>query len=121
MSSIVVHPSGRFAYVTQEAHPAERFVMTLVLAGTNSQFTIRAPTGAAPTGSAMHPSGTFLYVANEGDRSISVYSINVATGELTAQGAPVATASVSPHALAIHPSGRLLLVAYRGYSSELSA
>jgi 6-phosphogluconolactonase (cycloisomerase 2 family) len=57
--------------------------------------------------------GKFAYVANQGDDTISVYSINADTGALTAVGAPVAAGS-APRAIAVDPFSRFVYVANSG-------
>jgi YVTN family beta-propeller protein len=43
-------------------------------------------TGLSPTSIAIHPSGKFAYVTNSGSNSVSMYSIDSATGALTLIG-----------------------------------
>jgi 6-phosphogluconolactonase len=43
-------------------------------------------TGLSPTSIAIHPSGKFAYVTNSGLNSVSMYSIDGATGTLTLIG-----------------------------------
>ena len=53
--------------------------------------------------------GRFAYAANAGDNTISVYSIDPATGALTAVGASVPTGT-SPYAIAARPDGKYVYV-----------
>jgi VCBS repeat-containing protein len=64
--------------------------------------------GNNPVGVAVTPSGKYLYVANNGDSTISAYSTDSTTGELTAiNGSPFA-AGASPWYLTVDPSGQFL-------------
>ena len=49
-----------------------------------------ASNGTTPTALTVDPNGQFLYVANSGSNSVSAYSIDAATGALTAVGLPTA-------------------------------
>lgn len=110
-SSMVVDPTGKFAYVTN--------------AGSNdvSMYTINATTGAlasigtiaagtAPVSVAVDPAGKFAYVTNSGSNNVSMYTINTATGALT----PIGTigAGQSPTSIAVHPSGKFAYVTDSG-------
>jgi 6-phosphogluconolactonase (cycloisomerase 2 family) len=90
----------------------------------NSDGTLTAagsatPTGQAPVSLAVDPTGKFLYVANQGDNTISIFSVSGTT--LTSAGSPVNTldinypGSTGPSALAItgaaSGSGNFLYVA----------
>ncbi|MBS0580613.1 MAG: beta-propeller fold lactonase family protein [Proteobacteria bacterium] len=63
--------------------------------------------------------GRFAYVANAGDDSISVYSIDPTTGALTAVGTPVPTGA-SPYAIVASPDGLHLYVVNES-SNDISA
>lgn len=74
---LAVHPNSQFVYATN------------VQAGTVSVFKAtngmlssigEAPAGQHPFGVALDPSGTFLFVVNKVDSSISAYSVNSVTG-----------------------------------------
>jgi 6-phosphogluconolactonase len=110
------HPSGKFAYVINEldmtvtamSYDAERGILTPV------QTVGTVPEGAKPNYSTaevvVHPSGKFLYGSNRGHHSIAIFTIDPATGKLTAaghQGKDIKT----PRNFAIDPTGTYLLVA----------
>ena len=70
--------------------------------------------GENPIAIALDPSGSFAYVVNRDDNTLSAYTID-ATGGLTAvAGSPYPTGS-DPESVVIDPSGRFL------YLSDLSA
>ena len=63
-------------------------------------------------GGAIDPTGSFLYVANEDDDTISQYLINASSGALSPNGVPtVATTGSMPREVAVHPSGRFTYTA----------
>jgi 6-phosphogluconolactonase (cycloisomerase 2 family) len=106
-NSIVVDPTGAFAYVTNS--------------GSNnvSMYSINATTGVLTSGGlidagttplsvAVDPTGKFAYVTNFSSNDISMYTINATTGALTPVGT-IATEQ-SPTSIAIHPSGKFAYV-----------
>jgi YVTN family beta-propeller protein len=111
-ASVVVDPSGKFAYVTTEFN-------TPGSAGNVSMYTINTTTGALasigtiaagtdPVSVVVEPSGKFAYVTNSNSNDVSMYTINVTTGALT----PIGTiaAGLSPTSIAVHPSGKFAYV-----------
>jgi 6-phosphogluconolactonase (cycloisomerase 2 family) len=116
--SVTIHPSGKFAYVANAGDP------DLGVGTSVSMYTINATTGAltsigtidavapwaAPWSVAVHPSGKFAYVANEGGyapTSISMYTINP-TGALTSTGTIASGGRAT--SVAVHPSGKFAYV-----------
>jgi 6-phosphogluconolactonase (cycloisomerase 2 family) len=100
--------AGKFLYVSEEAAgrlEALSINNTGSLAPTpNSPYT----TGNGPVGVVIAPSGKFLYVADVNDNTISGYTVDSTSGELTAMSnSPFAT-TASPWYLAIDPSGKFL-------------
>ncbi len=106
-NSIVVDPTGAFAYVTNS--------------GSNnvSMYSINATTGVLTSGGlidagttplsvAVDPTGKFAYVTNFSSNDISMYTINATTGALTPVGT-IATEQ-SPTSIAVHPSGKFAYV-----------
>jgi 6-phosphogluconolactonase len=85
-------------------------------------------TGTTPFAIAIHPSGKFAYVVNEGSNSISAYSIDASTGALasidadaytTGMQASISTgAAYTPVAIAIDPAGTYAYVTSLGNSSN---
>jgi 6-phosphogluconolactonase (cycloisomerase 2 family) len=129
--SVAVDPSGKFAYVANWGEGNT--------AGSLSMYTITPTTGAltftgtivapcapppspgscAPWSLAVHPSGKFAYVANEGGftpTSVSTYAINATTGVLTFIGT-IATDGRAV-SVAVDPSGKFAYVADGGQNSD---
>ena len=75
---------------------------------------------ACNNGSSSSSSGTgALFVATQGDSSVSSFSIDLSTGLLTATGSEVPTGSV-PSAMLLAPSGTALFVTNSG-TNNISA
>ena len=106
-SSIAIDPSGKFAYVTNQAAASVSSFAIDLATGTLTS-TGRASVGDAPLSVVVDPSGRFAYVAGSG---ISVYTIDATTGALTEiPGSPFATAN-GFFSIAIEPTGRFAYVA----------
>ncbi len=119
-AAIAMDPTGQFVYVANS------------FGNSVSAYTISATTGALtrldadpgtvglqdfvagsfPNSVAVDPSGRFVYVANSGDGTVSVYTITTATGALTRVDADAVTAGIQNFNLGraltvtMHPSGR---------------
>ena len=129
--SVAVDPSGKFAYVANwgEGNTAGS-VSTYTINGLTGTLTptgtIQAPCApppspgsCAPRSLAVHPSGKFVYVANEGGftpTSVSMYAIDATTGVLTLIG----TVAVDGRAVSVtvEPSGKFAYVADGGDNSD---
>lgn len=129
--SVTVDPSGRFAYVANSGASDT--------AGSVSMYTVNSTSGAltpigtivapcapppspgscAPYSVAVHPSGKFAYVANEGGftpTSISMYTIDATTGALTSTGTIAAEGRAV--SVIVDPSGKFAYVADGGDNSD---
>ena len=79
--SVVVDPTGKFAYVANSnSNDVSMYTINGTTGALTSTGTIAA--GSAPTSIAIHPSGKFAYVTNSGSNNVSMYSIDGATGAL---------------------------------------
>jgi 6-phosphogluconolactonase (cycloisomerase 2 family) len=123
--SVVVHPSGKFAYVANEGGPSPTGV---------SMFTINTTTGAltsigtiAAAGRAISvavdPSGKFAYVTDGSNgfpaenNKVSMYTIDTTTGALKSTG--TIDAGINPSSVAVDPLGKFAYVANSG-SNDVS-
>ena len=117
--SVVVDPSGKFAYVVNE-----NFGST----GSVSMYAINATTGALasigtiaagtdPVSVAVDPSGKFAYVTNFDSNDVSMYTIDATTGALTSIG--TIAAGTAPVSVAVDPSGKFAYVTNSG-SNDVS-
>ena len=111
-SSVVVDPSGKFAYLTTGSE-------TFGSAGSVLMYTINATTGALtpmgtiatgtdPVSVALDPAGKFAYVTNSNSNDVSMYTINATTGALTSTGT-IATGA-DPVSVAVDPAGKFAYV-----------
>src|SRR5437588_452789 len=113
-SSIVLDPSGAFAYVTNSASN------TLSAYSVNPNGTLTAvsgnpATGTTPVALAIDHAGHFLFVANRGSNDVSVFSVD-SGGSVTLVGSfPTgtlsATSGATPASVAVDPSVNFLYVA----------
>ena len=116
--SVAVDPTGTFVYVANAGggilgytiNPATGALTPI----TGSPF----PAGTNPYSVAVDPTGRFAYVANLGNSgggSVSGYTINPATGALTAITGSPFQAGYFPYSVAIDPGGQFVYVANLGY------
>jgi 6-phosphogluconolactonase len=77
--------------------------------------------GAGPRHSVFHPSGQYLYVANELDSTVTMYAYDAARGALherqTIDSVPPGAPENAVADIHIAPSGRRLYVSNRGHNS----
>jgi 6-phosphogluconolactonase (cycloisomerase 2 family) len=119
--AVAVHPTGPYVYITDNnAHggasgnSVEQYTYDTasgLLTAANSYSV-----GAKPQGIAIDPTGSFLYVSNSGDGTVSAFTIDATTGALMpVTGSPFtasgANSPATPTALAIDPSSQYLYVA----------
>ena len=81
--------------------------------GTLTQ-TATVPTGSQPSAMVSDAGNHFLFVANQGGNSISVFAINATTGSLTPAATPTVTTEAAPNVLAFDPVNNLLFVSASG-------
>lgn len=127
--AIVVAPSGKFVYVTNHGTSTISVYSVNSTSGaltpvSGSPFAIPPPSecNAQPYGAAIGPSGQFLYVADYGCGSISIFFLNAVTGVPT----QIASSPVfidlgetecefaGPNDDTLDPTGRFLYVADQG-------
>ena len=109
---MTMHPTGKFAYVTNAAANAVSVsafninALTGALTALPSGGTTVTVTEAAPLAMAIDPTGQFAYVANGNSSNVSAYAINRTTGVLTALGgSPFAVPPAGSPAVPASPQG----------------
>ena len=130
-ASVTVHPSGKFAYVVNQANntagnsisaysinTTTGALSAIDANGAVSGTQASIATGTTPYAVTVDPTGKFAYVANGTDSNVSVYTINQTSGALTA-GTAVSAGTV-PISIAIDPTGQYAFVANNG-SNTVSA
>jgi 6-phosphogluconolactonase (cycloisomerase 2 family) len=119
--AVAASPTGLYVYIT------DTLALPATAAGTVTAYSYSASTGAltlvhasypvgiGPEGIAIDPTGSFLYVSNTHDGTVSAFTISSVDGSLTVIGtytsSTISEPSASPSALAIDPSGQFLYVA----------
>jgi 6-phosphogluconolactonase len=120
-ASVVVDPSGKFAYVANSgwnvADSGSNDVSMYAINATTGALTSigSIATGADPASVAVDPSGKFAYVANSGSNDVSMYAINATTGASTSIG--TIAAGTDPVSIAVDPSGKFAYVVNENYGS----
>jgi 6-phosphogluconolactonase len=106
-------PATHNAYITL---PLTGSVRLLHINNSSGAITFGAQTpsvqGATPTGLVLNSSKKFLFVANSGANTISVFKV-AGDGTLTLSGTPIATGG-GPRGMVLDPSERFLLVTNAG-------
>ncbi len=108
------HPAGRFGYVISEmantvtafVYDADRGTLTEIQTISTLPPSFQGKSYTAEV--QIHPSGKFLYGSNRGHDSIAIFTVDPATGKLTAAGYQ-ATLGKTPRNFAIDPTGKYLL------------
>ena len=112
---IAEDPAGKYLYVTNSG---DGTISGFSVGSDGSLTPLSTPTfstgtgaGSTPVIPAIDPTGSFLYVPNSADGTISIFSIASATGLLSPVGSPVSTGAGSvPIMIAITPSNKFLYV-----------
>lgn len=105
--SVVVDPSGRYAYVANQGSKNVSQYMIDANGGLTPIAT--AEVGTRPNCIAVDPSGRYVYVVNNVSDNVSQYTIG-ADGRLVPMTTPAITAGSRPHSIAVDPSGRSVYV-----------
>ncbi len=132
-TSVVMHPSGRFVFVTNAgsttvngiaSNSVTKYGLNTIsgklLATGITSTTTRAPAGYKPTMPVVHPSGKFLYVINFGSVSsnaggdIDVFNIDGSTGALTLSGNPITGNGSQPMGIVFNRLGTRAYVLFDG-------
>ena len=105
-SALRFTPNGKFAYTNL----GNEYSLNTTTGALTSVGT--ATTGDEPLDVAIAPAGTFVYIPNFKDGTISAFSINSTTGVLTEiTGSPFTNGTTDPAAVAVSPNGNFLFVA----------
>jgi len=94
-AQILVHPSGRYVYVSNRGHDSIAIFAIDQETGRLTPAGHASTQGRTPRNFAFDPSGTFLYAANQNSDTIVHFRVDDETGQLTptghvtAVGAPV--------------------------------
>jgi YVTN family beta-propeller protein len=118
-SSVVVDPSGRFAYAPGGGGGVPFNVEMYTINATTGALTDigSIAAGTDPASIAVDPSGKFAYLTNSGSNDVSMYRIDAATGTLMPMG--TIAAGTDPVFVAVDPSGKFAYVTNFG-SNDVS-
>ena len=94
-SEILVHPTGRFVYVSNRGHDSVGVFEVDPAAGTLRPVSWAPSGGNTPRAIALDPTGRFLYAANQASDSIVSFQVDEGSGHLTPTGQTIATGSAS--------------------------
>jgi len=119
-SSVVVDPSGKFAYVPDgntsgSAASVSMYAINATTGALTSIGTIAA--GSNPISVAVDPADKFAYATNSGSNDVSMYTINATTGVLTSAG--TIAAGTYPVSVAVDPTSKFAYVTNNG-SNDVS-
>ena len=85
-AQILVHPNGRFLYVSNRGHDSIAMFALDPETGRLTALGTEPTRGQAPRNFVIDPSGTLLYVANQNSDTIVHFRIDPASGRLTPTG-----------------------------------
>ena len=109
---VTVDPSGKFAYVPN-AYSADNAVSQYTIDSLTGVLMPNTPSfvtaGNQPTDVAVDPTSKFAYVVNRADDTVTMYTIDPNSGNLTAKGT-IATGSL-PFRMVFDPAGKFAYVA----------
>jgi PKD repeat protein len=117
---LAMTPDGRFLYVAESGAGAVAAYsvdsVTGNLTAVSGNPVLAGTSASAPAGLTMAASGSYLYAALKGDNAVAGWSIDGATGALTALACTACDTGAQPTGIATTPDGTLLLVANAGGS-----
>ena len=127
---VVVAPNGKFAYVMNNFNfvGSPDGVFQFTVNSTTGVLTPNNPaavgTGSEPTGIAVDPTTRFAYVVNRHDNTVSMYTIDPNTGNLTLNSTasnPTATIATGaePFRIDFDPTGEFVYVTNEGSAASI--
>jgi 6-phosphogluconolactonase (cycloisomerase 2 family) len=109
------HPSGKFIYVSEDSTSVEGLAIDQTTGEMSfvpgNPFYVGA--GTWPMRVSFSPDGTNLYTANQGTNSVSGYSVNLSTGNITALAGSPYTATKGAYYIMTSPDGKNIITADR--------
>ena len=85
-AQLVVHPSGRFVYVSNRGHHSIAVFAIDQATGRVSQVQVESTRGQTPRNFNVDPAGRFLYAANQDSSNIVTFRIDQQSGQLEPTG-----------------------------------
>ena len=97
-AEVVVHPNGRFVYVSNRGHDSIAIFAVDEATGRMTPRGYESTRGRTPRNFALDPTGSFLYAANQNTDNIITFRVDAGTGRLTPTG--LATSVPTPVCIA---------------------
>jgi 6-phosphogluconolactonase len=94
-SEVLVHPSGKYVYVSNRGHDSVGAFAIDRMDGTLRPINWYATQGDTPRAIALDPAGQFLFAANQGSDTIVTFRVDERSGELSRTGQVIDTGSPS--------------------------
>jgi len=117
---VTVAPSGKFAYAPNtysENNSVSEYTVDANTGVLTPTPTIIAIAGNQPTAVAVDSTSRFAYVTNRLDGTVSMFTINQSTGDLSQDG--TIPAGSQPFRAVFDPSGKFLYVANEGSAASI--
>ena len=109
-NAVTVSPNNRFLYAANNSGTVSAYTINGATGALNVVGAIAA--GTTPSGMAVSPNGSFLYVSNQGSNNVSAFRINGTTGDLTfEENEPAGTL---PSGVVVSPNSLFLYVSNQG-------
>ncbi|MBC7771405.1 MAG: lactonase family protein [Pyrinomonadaceae bacterium] len=89
----VVHPSGKFVYVSNRGHDSLAIFQIDQATGKLTAAGHQKTGGKTPRNFGIDPTGQFILAANQGSHDVHVFRVNWETGLLTATGSSIKVGS----------------------------
>ncbi len=127
---VVVAPSGKFAYVVNnmsggnEADAVSQYTVNSTTGVLTENSSTGVAAGNGPTAIAVDPSSRFAYVVNRIDNTISMFTVDPNTGNLTLNATasnPTATIATGkgPFRIDFDPTGKFVYVTNEGSAASI--
>ncbi|MEP6602044.1 MAG: beta-propeller fold lactonase family protein, partial [Nitrospirota bacterium] len=117
-STVVVDPSGQFALAANSG--SDNVSVYTINSATGALTVVHNPdpltpnffpAGTTPQTVTIHPSGSFVYVANAGSGNVTAYTLDQLSGVLTqVAGSPFTTGGTNPQRVTIDSAGNFAFV-----------
>jgi 6-phosphogluconolactonase len=116
VGSLAVDPAGKFLFVP---NPSANTLTVLDIGqgGVLSPGPGAFATGSIPRAATTDTTGAYLYVANFGGSNVSQFTVDSATGDLTAFSTATIGAGTQPSFTGVGPDGKFLFVGNQGSNS----
>jgi 6-phosphogluconolactonase (cycloisomerase 2 family) len=111
VTSIAVHPSGRFAYAVNELDDSISAYAIAPETGLLLSISPDIAAGDGPSEIRIHPSGKFAYVLTFDDNRVYIFDIDLDTGVIGASAEPALAFGGVPQGMALDPTGNFLYAA----------